>query len=83
MGEPDYWGKGYGYKASKKIIEHGFGKLNLHRCWTGTASTNIGMQKLAVKLGFNAEGVFEDGMFLNGSYENIFVYGMINGTKNN
>lgn len=79
MGEKDYWDKGYGTEAAKMIISHGFNRLNLHRVWTGTASTNIGMQKIAEKLGMKKEGVFRDAMFLNGQYVDIFEYGLLQG----
>ena len=77
FGEKDYWGRGYGTEAAKMIFNHGFKRLNLHRIWTGTASTNIGMQKIAEKLGMKKEGVFKEAMFLNGEYVDIIEYGIL------
>jgi len=77
FGEKDYWGKSYGTEATKMIFNHGFKRLNLHRIWTGTASTNIGMQKIAEKLGMKKEGVFKEAMFLNGEWIDIVEYGIL------
>jgi len=76
IGETSYYGEGIGTLACKAIIEHGFNNLNLHRIWSGTSSTNIGMQKIFEKLKFLKEGEFIDAMFLNGKYVNIFEYGI-------
>jgi RimJ/RimL family protein N-acetyltransferase len=77
FGEKDYWGKGYGTEAAKMIFNHGFNRLNLHRIFTGTSSTNIGMQKIAKKLGMIHEGTFKEAMFLNGEYVDIYEYGIL------
>ena len=83
FGEKEFWNKGICTKAATKLYDHGFNKLNLHRIWTGTASTNIGMQKVALKLGMKKEGEFKDGMFLNGQYVDVFSYGILKDQWNN
>lgn len=77
IGEPYYHGKGFAAETTKKLFHHGFNKLNLHRIWTGTSSANVGMQKVALKLGMTYEGTFREGMFQNGKYEDIFSYGIL------
>jgi len=77
IGEPHYYKKGIGTIACKLAITHAFDKLNLHRIWTGTAATNIGMQKVAEKLGMKKEGVFRDAVFLNGQYVDVLEYGIL------
>jgi len=70
--------KGIGYEASKVLIEHGFQSLNLHRIYCGTSSENIAMQKLALKLGMQQEGVRKEALFKDGRYVDILEYGLIN-----
>ncbi len=77
IGEKEYWSKGYTTEAAQLLISHGFGRLNLHRIWTGTAATNIGMQHVAIKLGMTHEGTFRQAMFLNGGYVDIIEYGIL------
>jgi RimJ/RimL family protein N-acetyltransferase len=79
IGEKEYWGKGLGYEAAKILFNHGFNKLNLNRIWTGTAETNISMNKLALKLGMRKEGEFKEGMYLEGEYVDINCYGILKG----
>lgn len=78
LGEKDFWGKGIMFDAGSVLIRHGFKTLNLHRIYCGTSSENIGMQKLALKLGMNEEGRRKDAIFKNGKYFTIYEYGLIN-----
>lgn len=77
IGEPSIFGKGIGKQVCRTLLVHGFEKLNLNRIWTGTAATNIGMQKVAKDIGMIEEGYFRDGMFLNGEYVGIHCYSML------
>lgn len=77
FGERAYWGKGYGFAAAKLLIDHGFAKINLRRIHCGTAGTNLGMQKLAQKLGMVEEGRRRQALFLNGEYTDVIEYGLL------
>ena len=72
----DRRGKGVGTQACKWILNHAFLKLGLNRVWTGTAATNIGMNKICAGLGMTREGVFKDGTFLDGEFVDIYAYGI-------
>jgi len=78
LGEKNYWGKGIMFEAGELIIEHGFNSLNLHRIYCGTSSQNIGMQKLAEKLGMIKEGIRKEDLFKNGLYHDTIEYGILN-----
>ncbi len=77
IGDKEAWGKGVGEEAGKLIIVHGFKELNLHRIVCGTSSANMGMQKLALKLGFVEEGRRREAIFKDGKYHDIVEYGML------
>ena len=77
LGEKEFWGKGVMLEAGKIMIQHGFKVLNLHRIHCGTSSENIGMQKLAQKLGMILEGVRKEALFKNGNYCDIFEYAVL------
>lgn len=79
IGEKEYWKKGYATEAAKLIIKHAFIELNLHRLYLGTADNNLGMLKLAEKLGFKREGLRKEALFKNGTYHDIIEYGIIKG----
>lgn len=77
IGEKDYWGKGIAKECGKLILEHGFNSLNLNRIYCGTSSNNIGMQQLAVFLGFSEEGRRRKAEFKNGEYADVVEYGLL------
>ena len=77
IGAKDSWKKGVGYEAGRLIIDHGLRELNLHRIFCGTSADNLGMQKLALKLGMSEEGRRRDSMFKNGQYVDIIEYGLV------
>ena len=77
IGEPSVYGKGMGEEAGKLLLDYGFGDLNLHRIYCGTSSNNLGMQKLAVKLGMKQEGLRRDGLLKNGEFADIIEYGIL------
>ncbi len=78
LGEKEFWGKGIMKEAGELLLNHGFKVLNLHRIHCGTSSNNEGMQKLALKLGMQQEGIRKEAMFKNGTYLDIIEYGKIN-----
>ncbi|MDC0296343.1 GNAT family N-acetyltransferase [Akkermansiaceae bacterium] len=78
LGDKNYWSKGVMSEAGKLLINHAFNELNLHRVSCGTSSNNLGMQKLATKLGMVKEGVRTESIFNDGKYFDIYEYGIIN-----
>lgn len=78
LGAKDFWGKGIMFEAGNILIKHAFNTLNLHRIYCGTSSKNIGMQKLASKLGMFQEGIKRESLFKDGEYLDIFEYAILN-----
>lgn len=77
IGEKDYWDKSIGRDAATLIIEHGFNSLNLNRIYCGTYSNNLGMQNMALALGFVKEGILREADFKEGNYVDIIKYGLL------
>jgi RimJ/RimL family protein N-acetyltransferase len=77
LGDKRHWRKGVGLLAGKKLIEHGFRKLNLERIHCGTAATNDGMNKLAISMGMSLEGTRRQHLFLEGSRVDVLEYGIL------
>lgn len=77
LGEKKFWGRGVMYEAGKILIEHGFSTLNLHRLHCGTSSENVGMQKLAEKLGMQQEGIRREAIFKDNHYFDIIEFGLL------
>ena len=78
LGEISFWGKSIMLEAGTLLLDHAFNVLNLHRVYCGTSEVNIGMQKLAEKLGMTIEGRRKEAIFKNGVYSDIIEFGIIN-----
>jgi ribosomal-protein-alanine N-acetyltransferase len=77
LGNKKFWGKGIMEEAGNLMMRHGFKSLNLWRIHCGTSSANIGMQKLAVKLKMQKEGLRRDAIFNQGQYFDVIEYGIL------
>ncbi len=80
LGDKTQWGKGHGQRAGQLVIQHGFHVLNLHRLHLGCLSTNLAMQRLATKLGFEQEGVRKQAVFNQNHYVDVCEYGLLKST---
>jgi len=77
LGDRRHWRKGVSQIAGRRLIEHGFQKLNLVRIFCGTAATNLGMQKLALSLGFREEGRRKAHLYLEGEWVDVVEFGLL------
>lgn len=77
IGDKEAWGKGYGLEAARILCAHGFEQLGLNRIYCGTHQHNVGMLRLAEKLGMSYEGTSRQGLYKNGEFADIIHYGML------
>ena len=77
IGNQNHWRKSAGLNASLALLHHGFAKLNLERIYCGTASGNMGMQRLALRMGMLEEGRRRKHLFLNGGWQDMIEYGVL------
>lgn len=77
MGHRKHWRKGVAFEAGRKLLEHGFFKLNLERIYCGMAAPNIGMRKLAERLGMVQEGCRRNHLYLEGKWVDMLEFGLL------
>ena len=77
IGEKSHKQKGLAKEASFLLLKHGFNTMNLNRIWCGTMQNNISMQKLALSLGMQKEGLKREEVFKNGRYYDTFQYSIL------
>ena len=77
IGDKKFWGRGYGEEAARLILDYGFKFLGLERIGAGTFSTNLGMRKLAKKLGMRREGLRRRAFLKNGKFVDIMEFGLL------
>lgn len=77
IGDPAAWGRGVGTEAGRLLLRHGFRELGLQRIGCGTSEDNLGMQKLARKLGMSEEGRRRKALYKNGRFVDVLEFGVL------
>lgn len=78
IGDKEYKGKGFGYEASKLIIDYGFDRLYLHKINSVVFPSNEVSMGLHKKLGFVEEGTQRDQILANGGvYIDLKLFGLL------
>ena len=73
----EFRGKGLAEKALRLLINHAFNTMNFYRLEAEVVDYNPAAKTLFEKLGFVQEGVLREAKFFNGSYHDIFSYGLL------
>ncbi len=73
IGDKDYRGKGVGTKALSKLLDFGFGDLNLNKIWLKVLVDNKAAINLYKKAGFFMEGELREDMFIKRVYKNVYI----------
>ena len=77
IGDKRHWGRGVASEAAKKILYHGFNKLNLRRIHCQAAESNRAMLSVARKLGMIEEGRRRQAVYVNGGWQDIIEFGIL------
>ncbi|GFI21979.1 spermidine N(1)-acetyltransferase [Lachnospiraceae bacterium] len=64
--------------ATKDILHYAFDTLKLHKVYLNVLERNERARHFYIKYGFVYEGTFKDAILLNGKYENLAWYAIIN-----
>ncbi|MEW8977876.1 MAG: GNAT family protein [Symbiobacterium sp.] len=76
IGEPAYWGRGYGSDALRLVLREAFGPMDLHRVELHVFEFNQRAIRSYEKVGFVHEGVRRQALLRNGHYYDILVMGI-------
>lgn len=77
IGEPEYWGGGYGTDALTLIVDYAFDWLDLHKLWLGTMGINVRVQRQMEKVGFTLEARRRRMMYADGNWVDELNYGLL------
>jgi len=77
IGEPDYWGKGYGTDAMRLALRYAFTELNLHRVSLFVFAFNTRAIQSYYKAGFKLEGRMRGAMLRGGERHDIVAMGIL------
>uniref|UniRef100_A0A7C4QXG8 N-acetyltransferase n=1 Tax=candidate division CPR3 bacterium TaxID=2268181 RepID=A0A7C4QXG8_UNCC3 len=77
IGDKDYWSSGYGYDASRLLIDHAFNKMKLHKLYLNVYDYNKRAIGLYKKLGFKIEGTRRENIFYNNKFHDEYLMGLL------
>lgn len=77
IGDPDYWGKGYGSDAIQLILGYAFRELDLYRVWMHTLGYNARAIRAYEKAGFVREGAQRRAIQREGRRFDLVYFGML------
>lgn len=77
IGERDYWGKGYGSKATRAALRFAFHTLNLHRVELEVFDFNRRAMRAYEKAGFRLEGTRREALYQDGAYHDEHVMAIL------
>jgi RimJ/RimL family protein N-acetyltransferase len=77
IGDPAYWGGGYGSEAIELLLRFGFWELNLHRIQLSVFTYNQRAIAAYEKLGFIHEGTLRETLQRDGQRYDMRIYGML------
>ena len=77
IGDPDYWGGGYGSDAMLLITAYAFEWLDLRRLWLRTRDDNLRAQRQVEKCGYTREAVWRDLVHFGVRRHAMLSYGLL------
>jgi RimJ/RimL family protein N-acetyltransferase len=77
IGEPDYWGKGFGTDAMYLVLRYAFMELGLERVSLSVVASNERAIRAYVKAGFKPEGVERQLVHRDGETEDVLYMGIL------
>jgi RimJ/RimL family protein N-acetyltransferase len=77
IGEPEYWGKGYGTDAMRLALRYAFTELNLQRVSLFVFAYNTRAIQSYTKAGFKMEGIQRKAMLRDGERHDVVAMGIL------
>lgn len=74
---PDHHRQGYGSDAAERMVDYGFSQLGYHRIEARVFEFNDASQNLLEGLGFVREGVHREAVFVDGNYQDLLWYSLL------
>ena len=72
-----HWGRGYALEASRRIIDHGFAALSIHRLYAEVIAENRRARALAERLGLRLEGELRHSRYFRGRWWDTALYAIL------
>lgn len=76
IGDPAYWGGGYGTDALLLLVDYAFDWLDVRKVWLMTMSLNDRVMRQMEKTGFTLEARMREAAWANGAWCDTLAYSM-------
>jgi len=77
IGEPEYWGGGYGTDALLLLLEYAFDWLDIRKAWLLTTTMNHRVMRQMEKVGFTLEAQQRTSALADGVWYDWLAYGLL------
>ena len=77
VGDPEFWGHGYGSDALRTMLGVGFHWYNLHRIHLYVVNTNTRAIRTYEKCGFQHDGRLREAAFIDGQYQDLLLMSIL------
>ena len=77
IGDPDYWGGGYGTDALLLLADYAFEWMDMRKLWLTTMSPNARVLRQMEKVGFTLEARQRESYWADGVLADAMIYGML------
>ncbi|NLF77927.1 MAG: GNAT family N-acetyltransferase, partial [Chloroflexi bacterium] len=77
IGEPEYWGGGYGTDALLLLLEYAFDWLDIRKAWLMTTTMNHRVMRQMEKVGFTLEAQQRTSALADGVWYDWLAYGLL------
>jgi len=77
IGEPEYWGGGYGTDALLLLLEYAFDWLDIRKAWLMTTTMNHRVMRQMEKVGFTLEAQQRMSALADGVWYDWLAYGLL------
>jgi ribosomal-protein-alanine N-acetyltransferase len=74
---PAYWGKGIMTNSIHRLLQYGFGELQMNRIEAFVDPDNKHSSRLLQRLGFEQEGKVREAFFQKGKFVDAFIYSLL------
>ena len=77
IGDPAYWGGGYGTDALLLLTDYAFDWLDMRKVWLSTTATNARVMRQMEKVGFSLESRDRRTAWQDGAWVDGLIYGLL------
>jgi RimJ/RimL family protein N-acetyltransferase len=77
IGEPEYWGSGYGTDALLLLVDYAFDELDIRKIWLGTMGLNARVMRQMEKVGFTLEVRQRQAIYADSVWYEQLIYGLL------